>query len=585
MCLGFLACDDAGEGPDAHGTTQDAAPPNQDAGPRDPRDAFVEADTAVVDAGVQPDAAPRMPCTRDDACGEVGFCDDDGACSPAAEPFVASFGDGVTRAGAAAFDITPGYLEAWTDRAGEACPQNRAGRFDGRLDDPSPADPCADGFEDANGDGVFDAVWVGGDGLDRPALQVDNDNPPEGRVLVLTRDETLYLVVTLDVHAVDAARVRTFARRLQLRLGVPAGSVAVHATGSRSGPDAVGLSGPSLARSAAFDALLNRLGSHGGLLEGLPAQSGTDEAWWDELARRCASAARQAGTRLVPAEVRAARAALPVDPDPPFEGEVVLDDDDGDEVVNDRQDLKAWRTRAASLSRDLHLPARRDREVRGLVLQSTIDHAPLVHLLSWGAAPAATPLDTPTLSADFPGAARRYVEARRPGTVAVWLSGAAADTVLAGRGVHVPEVDDEGRMVGEDGDPVERVEVAAAAANPAEALGRLVAGLESGRVIPVAIEYPFGQERLPEVVILIGETIDLSCVPRHSASGWSELLASRLEAAQDRLAVHTVARNDAPFDTMLSGRRGVGVVYDGWRYLQARFRGETFRPGHGQPEA
>lgn len=119
----------------------------------------------------------------------------------------------------------------------------------------------------------------------------------------------------------------------------------------------------------------------------------------------------------------------------------------------------------------------------------------------------------------------------------------------------------------------------------AAGLGRLVAGLESGRVIPVAIEYPFGQERLPEVVILIGETIDLSCVPRHSASGWSELLASRLEAAQDRLAVHTVARNDAPFDTMLSGRRGVGVVYDGWRYLQARFRGETFRPGHGQPEA
>ena len=491
VCLAFVlvACDD--EAGDARQTTPDAAQPSVDAGPTPavPDTGGADDGADPGDAAPTPDAAPPA-CANDDDCGDLGWCDGQGFCEAAADaPFVAPLADGVTRAGAAGFDITPGYLEPWTDRAGPGCPGNRPGRFDGRLDDDSPDDPCADGFEDLNGDGVFDAVWVAGDGLDRPAHRVDNDNPPEGRVLVLTRDDTLYLLVTLDVHAVDAARVRTFTRRLGLRLGVPVGRVAVHATGNRSGPDAVGMSGPSLARSPAFDALLLRIGSSGGLLAELPAGSGTSEAWWDEVTRRCAAAARQAGARLAPVELRVATTTLPVDPDPPFEGAAAVHDADGDSVRNDRQDLAAWRAQPRVLSRDDHLPAQRDDTLRALALQSTIDRRPVAYVMSWGAAPAASPLDAPLLSGDFAGIARRYVETAHPGAVALWLTGAVADTVLGGRGARVPRVDDAGRLLDADGDIVDEVDAAADAQAPVKALGRLL-GARALRAIDLTTPSP-----------------------------------------------------------------------------------------------
>ncbi len=494
MCLAvvLVACDDDTQAADAQQTTPDAAQLPDDAGPTPPvPDAGDMRDGSDAgDATLGPDAAPRAECEADGDCGELAWCDDEGFCEEAADaPFVAPLADGVTRAGAAAFDITPGYLEPWDDRAGPDCPGNRPGRFDGRLDDSRPDDPCADGFEDSNGDGLFDAVWVAGDGLDRPAQRVDNDNPPAGRVLVLTRGDTLYLLVTLDVHAVDAARVRTFARRLQLRLGVPVGSVAVHATGNHSGPDAVGMSGPSLPRSPAFDALANRLGASGGLLTDLPAGSGTDEAWWDEVIRRCAAAARQAGARLAPVELRLATTLLPVDEDPPFEGAAVIPDADGDAVRNDRQDLTAWRERPRILSRDDHLPAQRDDTLRALALQSTIDGQTVAFVMSWGAAPAATPLETPVLSGDFPGVARRYVETAHPGAVALWLGGAVADTVLGGRGVRVPRVDDSGRLLDADGNIVEDVDAAADAPAPVKALGRLL-GAYTLRAVDLTVPVP-----------------------------------------------------------------------------------------------
>jgi len=477
-CLAAWACDDAGGSPETQEAMPDAVAGEPDMAPAvQPGDAALPAPDGTVDGEVlPPDAAALVACERDADCGELAWCDADGACQPEVPvPFVELLGDGVTRAGAASFDITPGALERWVDHAGPDCPENRPGRFDGRLDIPTPADPCADAFEDDDGDGRFDAVWVGGDGLDRPALHVDNENPPQGRVLVLARDETLYVLVTLDVHAVDAARIRTFVRRLRRRLGVPAGSIAVHATGVRSGPDAVGLSGPSLARSPAFDALNNRLAGAGGLLEELPATSGTDERWWDEVVRRCTAAARQAGAQLVPVEVRSGTIALPVDADPDFEGAVVVDDADADEVRNDRHDLRAWHARTRLLSRDTHLPAHRDRTLRSLVLQSIIGGEPVAFLFTWGAAPAATPLERPSLSGDFAGVARGLLEAAHPGAVAVWLAGAAGDTVLAGRGARVPRVDERGRLLGPNGVVVATVEEAADAERPAVALGRLVA--------------------------------------------------------------------------------------------------------------
>jgi hypothetical protein len=40
-------------------------------------------------------------------------------------------------------------------------------------------------------------------------------------------------------------------------------------------------------------------------------------------------------------------------------------------------------------------------------------------------------------------------------------------------------------------------------------------------------------------------------------------------------------RDAAQFEVLVGGRAGVGGVYDLWRRLRARLRGEAFRSEHG----
>jgi hypothetical protein len=466
-CGGGDGSGSAGSGPETADASPDVPAP----------DAVAPADAAVADAAPVADAA--APCADDRDCPDMTWCADDGRCRPAAgAPFVAVPHDGVTRAAAAAFDITPAYLERWFDHAGPGCPDNEPGRFDGRLDAPSPPDPCADGFDDADGDGFFDGVWLGGGDRDRPALGVDNGNPPAGRVLVLTRDDRLWVLVTLDVHAVDLGRVRELSRYLRLRLGIPDTALSVHATGDRNGPDAVGLWGPSLdaAGGPQAEALRQRGWRALSLLGSIPFTPGGTEAWWEDIRRRCAAAVTQAGQRLQPVTVRAATVDLPLEtPADSAGGAIELPDADADGVRNDARDLAAYRSRPWRLSRDLRLPEQRDRTLRAAALDQAADGRPVAVLLGWGAAPATRPAAQPYLSADFPGEARQWLEAANPGAVALWLGSAADDTVVADEGVFVPTVDPMGTMLDAAGQPVDDIAAAAPAPDPTAALGTLLA--------------------------------------------------------------------------------------------------------------
>jgi hypothetical protein len=59
-----------------------------------------------------------------------------------------------------------------------------------------------------------------------------------------------------------------------------------------------------------------------------------------------------------------------------------------------------------------------------------------------------------------------------------------------------------------------------------------------------------------------------------------EMLQARLVQAMDRLAEAAVSRDAPRFDILLSGRAGVGGVYDAWRRLRALRRGEVFDSAH-----
>jgi len=66
------------------------------------------------------------------------------------------------------------------------------------------------------------------------------------------------------------------------------------------------------------------------------------------------------------------------------------------------------------------------------------------------------------------------MEAQNPGTTALWLSAAGADTVST-RGAFIPEIDERGKYLNSEGLSVERLEEAAPAEDPLNALGRFLA--------------------------------------------------------------------------------------------------------------
>jgi 1-acyl-sn-glycerol-3-phosphate acyltransferase len=102
-------------------------------------------------------------------------------------------------------------------------------------------------------------------------------------------------------------------------------------------------------------------------------------------------------------------------------------------------------------------------------------------------------------------------------------------------------------------------------------------------VMPLAIEYTFWNERLPEVLIHAGRTLQLK--PSASAQSIDEELVSALTRAQDELARLAAARNPALFQTLLAGRAGVGVAYDAWRWMRSILSREQYEAEHSSSGA
>jgi hypothetical protein len=105
--------------------------------------------------------------------------------------------------------------------------------------------------------------------------------------------------------------------------------------------------------------------------------------------------------------------------------------------------------------------------------------------------------------------------------------------------------------------------------------------MEAGAVLPLALEYPFWEERCPEALAHFGDVVWVETGQARSVSAWTELLGQRLAAALDGLAAVSCRREREAFEVLLRGRAGIGGVYDLWRRLRARLHGERFRRLHG----
>ncbi len=107
------------------------------------------------------------------------------------------------------------------------------------------------------------------------------------------------------------------------------------------------------------------------------------------------------------------------------------------------------------------------------------------------------------------------------------------------------------------------------------ALARKVKG--GCTVIPLAIEYPFWDERLPEVLLHFGEAIRVD--ERCETDVESQLRLS-LEESMNVLAAKSVRRDPEDFDLLLAGRVGTGGWYQRGQHAFALLRGRTFQPEH-----
>lgn len=115
-------------------------------------------------------------------------------------------------------------------------------------------------------------------------------------------------------------------------------------------------------------------------------------------------------------------------------------------------------------------------------------------------------------------------------------------------------------------------------------IGHLVRRLRGGVVLPLALEYPFWEERYPEALVRFGTPIPIGRGEDYTVAEWMARIESGLSATQDALAEAALRRDPNAFEVLTGGATGVGGIYDLWRRLRAWLRGERFRSGHGTEE-
>lgn len=134
----------------------------------------------------------------------------------------------------------------------------------------------------------------------------------------------------------------------------------------------------------------------------------------------------------------------------------------------------------------------------------------------------------------------------------------------------------EGRFV----DPRERE--AAFEPGLAHLAHRLAADARGAVLWPLAIEYPFWEERLPEALCSCGEPIAADEHKSLDKSAWDALLVDRLRQAQQTLAAKSIARETDGWRVLLGGAEGVGGLYERVRWMHAKLTGQPYRAAHGE---
>ena len=113
-------------------------------------------------------------------------------------------------------------------------------------------------------------------------------------------------------------------------------------------------------------------------------------------------------------------------------------------------------------------------------------------------------------------------------------------------------------------------------------VGHLIRRLNDVVVVPLAIEYPFWQERYPEALAHFGRPIEVGRGRDLTVEAWMGRIEAGLTQALDDLSAAAQTQDAGRFDALVGGNVGVGGVYDLWRRVKGLIGGPSFVPGHAE---
>lgn len=129
-------------------------------------------------------------------------------------------------------------------------------------------------------------------------------------------------------------------------------------------------------------------------------------------------------------------------------------------------------------------------------------------------------------------------------------------------------------------DPRQRpVELQPGVAHLAQRLAR--DGRHDAVVLPLAIEYPFWDQRTPELLLAFGPAVRLDD-PSVTLEQRHDAITTALRDTMNHLASAATARDPQQFTDLTAGTVGVGGLYDAARRLRAAVTGKPFRAEHGE---
>ncbi len=114
-----------------------------------------------------------------------------------------------------------------------------------------------------------------------------------------------------------------------------------------------------------------------------------------------------------------------------------------------------------------------------------------------------------------------------------------------------------------------------------DGLATLLSRRPQATVLPLAVEYIYWDERLPEILVNCGVPIQSNEGDRYSVADWNHTLVAALSDAQQELAALAMTRDTSRFEPLLAGGTGIGAIYNSWQRIRSVTRGERYAAEHG----